>query len=232
MSMNYRIYLIDTDRTYFDEIQESLMPDTLNFFDGNGYSSFSKLVNACVASCPTETVLITNYKARPTPEHVHKTLRLLNSGYAFVGLGKFKFFGLKKELFRRIGMLDERYVGGGHEDYDFIVRLIENNLALYMTEEVPINHAPSRWANSDGKYPGYEHWCAKWEHVWYPGEGLPKFLIRTMEEEKYHYDLGPSVPVQYMTCRENSYTEGRHASEFFYMNLDSRVGDGLSKIRS
>jgi hypothetical protein len=230
--MNYSIYLINNDRSVFDEMQECLKPDTLQYFDGNGYSSFSQLVNSCVASSPTETVIIANYKSRPTPEHVHKTLRLLNEGYAFVGLGKFKFFGLKKELFRKIGMFDERYVGGGHEDYDFIVRLIENDLALYMTEEVPIHHATSKWANPDGVYPGHGHWATKWKHYWTKGAMLPDKLERTMNEEKYDYDLGPSVPTKFLNCRENSYTEGNHCSEFFYMPLASIVGDGLANLRT
>ena len=106
----YSIYLISNKPYVFNEIQAGLAPETLNFFDGSKIKNFSHLVNSCVSSSPTETVILMSDKVRPTPDHIHKTLELLDKGYAFVGLRLFRFFGFKKELLRRIGFFDERFI--------------------------------------------------------------------------------------------------------------------------
>lgn len=214
--MDYSIFLISHQPETGPVLQRSLYPEELNFFDGRGYPSFSKLVNSVIASSTTETIIITSHKARPSSEHVHKMVNLLNSGYGFVALHRFAFFGFKKELFRRIGMFDERYVGGGFEDYDLIVRLIEANIAAFITLEAPYIPAPSSW-NYMSAYP---HWCTKWKHYWREGDNIPYKLERTMPEETYEYDLGPAVPVQYLSCKEHSYIEYcPHASPFFSMEI-------------
>jgi len=67
---------------------------------------------------------------RPIDENIQKTVKLIEEGYAFVGMYRFGFFGFKKELFRKIGPMDERYVGGCWEDDDFYIRLREANLSF------------------------------------------------------------------------------------------------------
>lgn len=128
--MNYTLILIDRTKEYFDVIQQGLQNEKLTFFDGNGFPSFSKLVNAAIESAPTEIVIIMSYKVRPGPEHIYKILNLLNQGYGFVGLHEFRFFGVKKQLFRKIGIFDEGYATGGYEDDDLKIRMIENDIAF------------------------------------------------------------------------------------------------------
>ena len=41
-------------------------------FDGNGYGSFSQLVNNCIVTCPTERIIICNDKARPITSNIVK----------------------------------------------------------------------------------------------------------------------------------------------------------------
>jgi hypothetical protein len=223
MTEPYSLFLISHKPETHAEIQRGLGSETLRFYHGANFPSFSRLVNRCVADAHTETVIIMSHKVRPNSSHVKRTLELLDQGYAFVGLHMFRFFGFRKELFREIGFFDERYVGGGFEDYDFVVRMIENNLAFYTDESVPMVGGPSSW-EKDGMYPGYPHWCTKWKHFWNSTSHLPipERIERTMSEEAYNYDLGPSTGIKFLRGRENCFnTNFGHVGAFFEMDIVS-----------
>lgn len=188
--MNYSIHLIDTTDTYFDEIQNLIAPEKLNWFNGNGYESFSKLINECVSNADTELVIILSYKARPTSEQIQEMVALLESGYAFVSKHDFRCFGLHKELLRKIGMMDERFNPSGFEDYDLIARTLKNNLAIHATLDVHCITAPSRWSLSGtDSYGGYDFWKQKW---WHPNNDV-KIIIQMIRDLPNTYNLGPST---------------------------------------
>jgi hypothetical protein len=232
MNNDYSLYLISNKSVVYNEIQTGLDPEVLHFFDGTGVKNFSTLVNTCVASASTETVILMSDKVRPTKEHVDKTLKLLDDGYAFVGLYLFRFFGFKKELFRRIGFFDERYIGTGYEDYDFLVRLIENNLAFWTEESVPYIDSPSQWT-INGHYPGYDHWCRKWKHHWVAGSHIPVAIERTVPEETYNYNLGPSVSTEFLQGQEKCFNSNYpHAGAFFDMEIVSSARMRHGKVPS
>ena len=156
------------------------------FKDGTGYPSFSKLINDCILECPTEIVMICNDRARPTPEQVQKQLRLINEGFGYVGLWSFAFFGFKKELVRKIGFMDEGFVGGNYEDSDYLRRFCEADIAVFTSTEVPYIEIPSAWDNSKTK--------AYYDTKWKEGDGYSK---RLKPEPTYDYDLGPSTGAQF-----------------------------------
>lgn len=192
--MSYSIFLISNKPEIYAEIQESIAPEIIHYFDGTGYPSFSKLVNECVAQCKTETVIITTTKVRPTQANIQKILNLLDVGYGFVGLYLFGLFGFRKELFRKIGCLDERFIGGGHEDGDFYIRLREANIPVYLTQEATYLKAPSSWNYKLAR----PHMDKKWH------EGLGKKVIaRAIEEEQYDYDWGPPTNESYISSDKN-----------------------------
>ncbi len=211
--MMYSLYVISNKPEKFDAIVESLTPCRVSYFDGAGYKSFSKLVNSCVAQCPTETIIIMSDKVLPTAEHVKRTLDLLQLGYAFVALYRFAFFGFKKELMRRIGMIDENYVGGGYEDDDFYARLVEQDLPLYITHDVPYTAAPSSW-NADR---AREYHFSKWQF-----DGATHELKRNKAEPKLNYDLGPSIPTTFLPSKEFSYTPLPQVAQYFYLNINKK----------
>lgn len=217
LNTNYSTFLISNEQASYNELQKSISPEHLNYFDGTGYPSFSKLVNDCISSANTEIVIIMSDKVRPTSLHIKKMLHLINQGYGIVGLYRYAFFGLKKELLRKIGMFDERYIGGGFEDYDMTVRLIESNIAMYITEEVTYLPRQSKW-NYELSYP---FWCTKWKHHWNPElSKIPEIIERTMKEENYNYNLGPSVNTNFLPCREFSYVgDNIHVEPFFRMKI-------------
>lgn len=214
-SSTYNLYVISNKPEHFPSIAYSLKPVRTNYFDGSDYPSFSKLVNNCVASCPTETVIIASDKVMPTAEHVYKLLDLLDQGYAFVGLFSFAFFGFRKELFRRIGFMDERFVGGGFEDYDFYTRINEAGLAAYITVEVPYQFSSSSWKRTTN----FDFWSDKWWHTWEDGNPYPVSLTRMIPELQYDYDLGPSTQAEFLTHEHSFCVKHDHISPFFQAKI-------------
>jgi GT2 family glycosyltransferase len=106
-----------------------------------------------------------------------------------VAFYRLAFFGFKKQLLRKIGMFDERFVGGGFEDDDFYIRLKEADLGVYIAHEIPYTKSSSGWNYSLAQ----GHFVDKWGDVAQIGE-----LKRTLEEEQYHYDLGAEIPVEFL----------------------------------
>lgn len=151
--------------------------------DGTGAPSFSWLVNQCVLQCPTERVIICADKCHPSAASVRKMNTLLRKGYGLVGLYRFGFFGFDKELFRRIGPMDERFLGGNYEDNDYVLRLKEANIAYYESEEVPYRRMRSSWDITKTK--------AIFESKWDNGK-------RLLPELPHPYDFGPSTPKIYL----------------------------------
>lgn len=155
--------------------------------NGHGYPSFSKLINDCVVESPTETIIICNDKARPQKKDITKVLTLLEHGYGFVGLYAWGFFGLKKELFRTIGFMDERFVGGNYEDSDYIRRMLEGNVAIYNSFEINYIDRPSGWDITKSK----SHFDNKWENG-------KKYVKRLLPEEVYDYNIGEKTNVKFL----------------------------------
>jgi hypothetical protein len=100
------------------------------------YASYSELINDSVVSSPSEWVILINDRTHPTVESVKKMISLLESGFACVLLYNVGFMGFSKELIRKIGWWDQRFLFGGWEDRDWVWRLQKANLAIYESQEV------------------------------------------------------------------------------------------------
>jgi hypothetical protein len=165
-----------------------LLPDEKVFlFDGTGFESFSKAINTCITNCPTEIIIIFSHKVYPFPDEIDKILSYIDQGYAFVAPFRFAFFALKKDLIRKIGFLDERFIPGGGEDEDFFIRLKEANYGMIVSHESMYGREKSAWRFSHIDGPA-KHLDNKWK----------KRRERNLSEEKYNYDLGPSTNQKYL----------------------------------
>lgn len=165
--MNYEIVIMCHNPELGKPVQESLSPLPSRIFNGANYPSFSKLVNDCVVSTKPETeiVVLCSYKVRPTPSDVERMITLINQGHGMVCLYRFAFFGFKKELLRRIGMLDERYLGGGYEDSDTLRRVLLHNISYYEDECVEYLKQRSTWKYASTKpelCESYRFFKSKW----------------------------------------------------------------------
>lgn len=95
------------------------------------YSSYSEMVNEAVCTSPTEFIILMNDRVVPSPEEVLELVKLLEDGFAISTRYSVGFMGVSKEVFRTVGWWDERYLGGGFEDDDYVLRLRMANLAYY-----------------------------------------------------------------------------------------------------
>lgn len=214
--MEYSIYLISNKPQYYPVIEQRLLPDfNLQYFDGSNVNSFSHLVNSCVAAAPAETVILMSDKVLPTKDNIKKTLELLDQGYGLVALYRFAFFGLRKELFRRIGCFDERFSSGGYEDDDYFIRLKEGNIGIYVTQEVQYEKRKSSWNYSINK----KHFKSKWFRNKEPNLNRKQLFLnvdyfgRNIEEESYGYNLGEATNEVYLPYNQ-SYITSHKAQQY------------------
>ncbi len=149
------------------------------------YSSFSQLVNHSIVSSPTEFVILINDRSFPEPEHILKMLELLKSGYAWVTFYGAGFMGFSKQLIRKIGWWDERFLLGGWEDRDWVFRLKEADLAIYEANESEYDYSWKSPLNGEvGVKESYLHWEKKWDVT------NSRYVYRKLNEENYtHWDL-------------------------------------------
>jgi hypothetical protein len=207
---NYTCYLISNKPEFYDTIRNSVYPEELVFFNGEGFPSFSKLVNTCVESCPTEIVILMSYKVLPTADDVKKMVDLIDEGYGLVAMYRLGFFGFKKELMRRIGVLDEYFIGGGGEDDDFYVRLKESDIGCYITEEVFYTPSATTWG-------GYLHGKKQLRQKW-GGFRKVDSIKRQYEENDWGYNLGPSTKDKFLTF-DQSVIKSNHAKNCTGKNI-------------
>ena len=116
---------------------------------------------------------------------------MVEEGYGWAGPFRWAFTGFYKQLIRDIGFLDERYLGGGLEDSDFILRCMEYNISYFETEDPTLNYQTgmSRWHKDLSKV--YDHHAKKWGQ-----DADRKIYIKTLHDEEL-YDrsiLGPERP--------------------------------------
>lgn len=181
--MDYEVVIISHRPHLCRDAKLCLKDHNFRVFDGTNYPSFSKLVNDCITSSKHETIIICNEKARPTPQAVEKILVMLSEGWGIVALFRFGFFGFKKDLIRRIGFFDERFIGGGYEDVDFARRLKEANIGYYESEEIEYIYLPTSW-NYEKTNLSRNQYFRKWKEE-------ANLITRQLAEEDYPYDLGP-----------------------------------------
>ena len=214
---NTSIVIITHDIQLAQPVQQSLYPLPSKVFHAPGYPSFSKVCNDAIMSAENEIVIICSHKVRPTPAEVIRTISLINEGYGLVSLYSFAFFGFRKELIRRIGFFDERFIGGEYEDCDFVRRVSEAGISIYEERSVRCIKTPSSWDNSKTR----AHFLAKWEETWTeswivnPHAGT---VHRKLPEEKYTYDLGPGDQSIVFRGRERSRSH-EPGCEVFYRHV-------------
>lgn len=205
---DYSCYLISNKPELFNQVTKNIINSKIEFFDGTGYTSFSQLVNACIKSSKTEINILMSDKVRPNDDNLQKTIKLINDGYAFVGLYRFGFFGFKKELFRKIGPLDERFIGGGYEDDDYYIRLKEANLSMYISHEMEYIKSKSAWSDDSNYIEGKTSWSNlksktffqdKWGDLKRHGILRRKMATRKMSEISSKYNYGNDNPTDFLS---------------------------------
>jgi GT2 family glycosyltransferase len=125
----------------------------------NNASSFSNIVNNCLKDCETEIMIFCSHRVKPTQDDLNRLLCKINQGYGYVGLYRFAFLGINKEIINKVGYLDEAFEKGGYEDDDFRIRLNYHNIGFYEDHSVEYNAGTSTFITKeiDRKNKAYFH---------------------------------------------------------------------------
>ena len=94
------------------------------------YYTWSQIANECISESPNEYIIFINPKVDPLISDIDHMIDKLISGYCFVSVIGTGYCGTTVELFRNIGLFDERYFGSEYEDDDFSMRLKMFNKAI------------------------------------------------------------------------------------------------------
>lgn len=142
-----------------------------------------KIWNQCIKECPTDNVIITSWRQRPTNEHFNIINEKLNDRFGMVTFDGLHFFGFNKHLLSKIGFFDEGFTRGQYEDTDWFNRIATANIAMYagdVSEQRIINgqYVNSTWL--DGVEENRTYYQSKWV------EDVPNNrLIQNKEEVNY-----------------------------------------------
>lgn len=145
----------------------------------HAYPSYSRLINHSIATSPTEFMILINDRTYPTAQEAKKMLDQLANGFACSFFYNVGFMGFSKQLVRKIGWWDERYLNGGWEDREWVVKLKKHNLALYESQESNYDYTwKSPLQIADGCAKSGPHWGRKWlfQH---------DKIIQTLPDEEY-----------------------------------------------
>lgn len=155
------------------------------------YPSYSQLINHAVATSGSEWLILINDRTHPRVEEVEKMIHLLENGFACVLLYNVGFMGFSKELVRTIGWWDERFLGGGWEDRDWVWRIRQADLALYESQEAVYDMS---W-KSPLNFPWDDERDKRWKEKY--DTSNPNIAYKLLKEEEYpHWNktIGPARP--------------------------------------
>lgn len=148
----------------------------------DAYTSYSEMLNSAINDSTTNVIVLVNDKVLPSPGELTRMISLLDLGFGYVGLYSIGFCAITKDLIKKIGWLDERFLGGGYEDDDFLLRLRLNNIAIYDSHESNYNYMskPSKQSVSVPLSRSEPHFLEKWK--------LSQNIIeKVLKEEDYSH---------------------------------------------
>lgn len=216
-----KVILISNNINSYCEIKKNLPNIDLNFFNGLNYPSFSKLVNDAVMSVPDQFVTIISDRVRPTEKNIQILEEKLNEGYGFSSLYYFACFAVNKQIFKKTGFLDERFIRGGYEDFDFMIRMGMHKIPIFMREDVHYIPGETRWNKKISKL----IWLAKWSFPPQIGWEIP-VIGKHMNEEVYPYDLSNIKDIILKSYEDSSYVGTKFYFELYQLgnkvNVDSK----------
>jgi hypothetical protein len=95
------------------------------------YHTFSQMINEAIDDTDSEFMVFINPKSEILIDDIKFIISGLCSGYAAVYTTSFGVHGATKELFRRIGLFDERFLHSECEDDDMLMRISVANKAIF-----------------------------------------------------------------------------------------------------
>lgn len=149
---------------------------------------FTKIFNELLKYETTEYQLLINWKYRPKLENILIAKEKLEQGFGLAELtGPIQCSLYSKHLFTKIGLFDERFVGGHCVDWDIVYSMFYNDIAHYCEAlETPDysmgtkdNPTFTTWLGDCGNRENYTKFAIKWKE-----NGTE--LQRVMKEKNYN----------------------------------------------
>ena len=186
------------------------------------YSSYSEMINHTIATSTTEFIVFINDRVKPTVEEVDKLINLLENGFGFVMLYNVGFMGFSKQLVRKIGWWDERFLLGGWEDRDWVWRIKAHNISIYESQESTHDYS---WKSDLNKTGGiYSHYIFMKKY----DQKSTNVVFKELDElhyEKWNLYLGDEI-----SEISNSWSGWKSSVLNKEYNMVNESGDSSSKI--
>lgn len=196
-----------------EPLKKSLGGYNINIYDGSKARSFAQLLNEIIyVSRESDIVIFCSHKVRPKDEDIQLIIKKVMDGYGLVMLYKMACFGFRPELFKRIGMFDERFEPAGYEDNDIYIRLLEADIAVYEETRVEYVHSRSTWQQELVEVEGVEFkqpktflfYLKKWK------EHDDNTVSRRLQEGPMCYNMGMLDKRIKFRCFDDSVIESLH----------------------
>lgn len=142
-------------------VRKGLSDVPVNIVDGRGFPSFSALCNSVLKASPGTTHIIIGDKCFPRVHDLAQINLRLSQGYGLVGAYRFGCFAIHPCTLSVVGFFDELFLGGGHEDSDFVYRCLEKDIAVFTAEAIRYFPLPSSWKSLEAR----KRFDTKWDHA-------------------------------------------------------------------
>lgn len=152
--------------------EDYIVNDRVKYIKNTEGRNFPKILNQLIENVETEYVIYVNWRYRPAKENILLAFEKLNEGYGLVDLSAPLLCTVfSKHLVAKIGLFDERFVGGHCVDWDMIYNLMFYNVAHYNVDvcyhddslATPNNPTYTTWfANDPVNVVNYREFAKKW----------------------------------------------------------------------
>lgn len=153
--------------------EDYVVNDRVKYIKNNAGRNFPKILNQLIDNIDTEYIIYVNWRLRPSKENHLLAFEKLNEGYGLIDLNSpLLYTAFSKHLITKIGMFDERYVGGHCVDWDMVYNLKFYNIAHYNVNvcaydhslATPNNPTYTTWfANDPVNINNYKEFHKKWQ---------------------------------------------------------------------
>lgn len=213
MNLNVAIIVGSKSNELAVPVKESLNEYNVNVYDGSKARSFAQLLNEVIyIARDSDIIIFCSHKVRPKDDDIRLIIDKVIDGHGLVMLYKMACFGFRPELFKRIGMFDERFEPAGYEDNDIYIRLMEADISVYEETRVEYVHSRSTWQQELVEVEGVEYkqprtflfYLKKWK------ENSDGTVTRKLMESPLCYNMGKIDRSIKFRCFDESVIESWH----------------------
>jgi hypothetical protein len=169
----------------FHDESDYIQNEKVKYVKNEDAKGLVRIWNKCINICPTEYVVLTGWRSRPTEKDFIKMFDKLNEGFGMVALKSLHFFAFSKHLLTKVGFFDTGFTTGQMEDTDFFNRCCLENIGIYVSDEMHEVSYQSTWLANPN--PNIIYYKNKWR------EEPPNLIMLKVEENYNDRDIYSSL---------------------------------------